>query len=381
MKVYEPREDSFLILRHIKKYSKGKVLDMGTGSGILAIEAAKYADRVIAVDINRQALKAAEKNASEQKTSNIEFQYSDLFSNIKGTFDLIIFNPPYLPSEKEQDPSLDGGKKGYETIELFLNQVHEFLNQNGKILLLFSSLTKKTKVEEISTNNLFSLKLLDKQRIFFETLYVYLLEKSPILKKLNHVKKLSLYAKGKRGLVYTGIYKGKKVAVKIENPKSKAVGRIEIEGLFLGIVNKAGIGPKLIEAETDFIIMEFIGGDRILDYFQKSSKQKIRKCIEQIFDQLYTLDKMGINKEEMHHPIKHIIVVKDRAVLIDFERAAKREKTHNVTQFCQFLTNKKVSIILSEKEIVVNRKKIINAAKEYSKNQTKTKLNKILKIL
>jgi release factor glutamine methyltransferase len=56
IEIYEPREDTFPILKEIRHFAAGNVLDMGTGSGVLAIEAAKRADAVIGVDINPDAL-------------------------------------------------------------------------------------------------------------------------------------------------------------------------------------------------------------------------------------------------------------------------------------------------------------------------------------
>src|SRR3989338_8989568 len=93
--LYEPGDDSFLIISFIKKYAKGSILDLGTGTGILAKEAMKYSSDVLAADINPKAV-------SYGKKQGIKAVKSDLFSNIKGKFDLIIFNPPYLPCQKKE---------------------------------------------------------------------------------------------------------------------------------------------------------------------------------------------------------------------------------------------------------------------------------------
>ncbi|MBC8500951.1 MAG: methyltransferase [DPANN group archaeon] len=170
--MYEPREDSFLLLKHIKKYAKSLVLDMGTGSGILAEEAAKYADKVLGVDINEKAIEYCKKKFNN--INNLRFRNSDLFSNIKEKFNLIIFNPPYLSSEpKAPDTALDGGKQGYEVIEQFLKKAKNYLKEKGVILLLFSSLSKKNKIDSILKEENYKYQEIDKEHIHFEELYVY----------------------------------------------------------------------------------------------------------------------------------------------------------------------------------------------------------------
>ncbi|HDM43810.1 MAG TPA: methyltransferase domain-containing protein, partial [Candidatus Woesearchaeota archaeon] len=163
--VYEPKEDSFLILKHIKNFAENKtVLDLGTGTGILAIEAAKYAKKVYAVDISKKALAVAKQNAKKANAKNITFLRSDLFSAFKQAkrkprFDLILFNPPYLPAQpsepKELALQIAGGKHGYELIERFFQDVSFFLDPDGVILLVFSTLTKKHKVDKIIEEHCF----------------------------------------------------------------------------------------------------------------------------------------------------------------------------------------------------------------------------------
>ena len=95
--VYEPAEDSFLLAEQVKKYAKGKVLDLGTGSGILAETALINTKEVLATDINEEAVKRL-------KQKGINARFSDLFSHITEKFNLIIFNPPYLPTERNEKP-------------------------------------------------------------------------------------------------------------------------------------------------------------------------------------------------------------------------------------------------------------------------------------
>ena len=169
--IYEPQEDSFLLSKYVEKYASGKVLDLGSGSGIQAESALMKTRDVLAVDINKEAVKLLKKK-------NINAKYSDLFSNVKGKFDLIIFNPPYLPEEKLEDSKTKlvttGGKHGYEILKRFFKDAKKFLNKNGKILIVFSSLTNKKKVDSLIKKYGFKSKLLEEKKIFFESLYVYL---------------------------------------------------------------------------------------------------------------------------------------------------------------------------------------------------------------
>ncbi|MFH1592074.1 MAG: HemK2/MTQ2 family protein methyltransferase [Candidatus Woesearchaeota archaeon] len=179
--IYEPNEDSYLLTEYVKKFAKGKVLDLGTGTGIQAETALKNTKNVLAADINKEAVEFCRKKG-------INTIQSDLFENIKEKFDLIIFNPPYLPQEREyagikmtskdfnyaNDISIVGGKKGHETIERFLNQAKNHLNKNGQILLSFSSLSGN--IEKCMKKYNYKFKKIAEKKVFFETLYVYLLE-------------------------------------------------------------------------------------------------------------------------------------------------------------------------------------------------------------
>ena len=102
---------------------------------------------------------------------------SDLFQNIKEKFDTIIFNPPYLPDQEPKDLALDGGKQGYELTEKFLKHAKTHINKNGTILLLFSSLTNKEKINDILKTNNYTFKEVDQLKLDFEELYIYKINK------------------------------------------------------------------------------------------------------------------------------------------------------------------------------------------------------------
>lgn len=173
--IYFPAEDSFLmseILRKIipkmlKKDRNLKFLEIGCGSGIqlqTAFEAGIKKENILGADINVNAV-------NNCKKLDFNCVSSDLFSNIKGEYNLIVFNPPYLPEDKKEPKSsriaTTGGKKGGEIINKFLKQAKEHLAENGKIILLFSSLTKGMDFTG------YNVKILKTKKIFFEKLYIF----------------------------------------------------------------------------------------------------------------------------------------------------------------------------------------------------------------
>lgn len=173
--IYEPREDSYLLEKQVQKYSKNKkVLDIGSGSGIQALSALRNrAKSVLSSDINPQAVKYL-------KSINLKAVKSNLFSNIKEKFDLIIFNPPYLPYDlsesKESSLATSGGKNGDEIILRFLLQAKKHLNKSGKILLLISSLTPREAIKKLLKKLKFKSRVLDSNKLFMETLEVWKIE-------------------------------------------------------------------------------------------------------------------------------------------------------------------------------------------------------------
>lgn len=180
MKVYSPAEDSFLLSQCLEDYfedidkkelSKIVFLDMGAGSGIQAEKASEFLSKenIICVDINEDAVKLVKK-------LGFHAIKSDLFSSpeLKGKkFDVIAFNPPYLP-EDEYDKEIDttGGEKGDEIPLAFLYAAKNYLSKKGIIFLLVSSLTPRNKLEKAISDN-YNKEVVGKKKLFFEELEVW----------------------------------------------------------------------------------------------------------------------------------------------------------------------------------------------------------------
>lgn len=167
--IYEPQEDSYLLNKYVKKLVYGRVLDMGTGSGIQAIAARENTKYVVAVDIDLEAV-------AYTRNNGLLTVQSDLFTHVNGKFDWIIFNPPYLPEDTaepyESKRATTGGEKGSEILKRFLREAKKYLVTDGKILLVISSLTGDPK--DIFCEYKYT--LLEEEAFFFERIRVYLLQ-------------------------------------------------------------------------------------------------------------------------------------------------------------------------------------------------------------
>ncbi|MEM5804592.1 MAG: methyltransferase [Candidatus Aenigmatarchaeota archaeon] len=143
--VYEPAEDSVLAADYLAGLRPKKALDMGSGSGILAIVLAKNGADVTAVDIDPLAVEATARNA-EANGVKVKVAESDLFRNVKGKFDLIVFNAPYIREKRGEGNKAWAGGEGLEIIRRFIAGAPKHLEKGGYIMLVISSLTGQDEV-------------------------------------------------------------------------------------------------------------------------------------------------------------------------------------------------------------------------------------------
>jgi len=207
-KVYYPSQDTFLLIDYFKKkinetYFDGiklneieNILDLGTGTGIIAIffqmiksQNQNFNPMIFASDILEEAIKCAKKNEMLNNFKNqIIFLQSDLFKNfpdqLKSSFNIIIFNPPYLPSSEyikngknKQliDYSWDGGLKGFEILIQFLKKAKEFLNLEKEHYIYCLS-SSRTKIHDV-IKNIIELRyyndIIEKKHFFFEDIFLH----------------------------------------------------------------------------------------------------------------------------------------------------------------------------------------------------------------
>lgn len=173
--VYMPAEDSYLLADNLQVKPGDSVLEIGTGSGIVAMYASKITDKITVTDINFDAVKLAEDNFKANNIENIEVLFGNLFEPVKNRkFDVILFNTPYLPTDEGDiiDDNLnyafDGGLNGRKVIDLFLDEVKNHLNPKGIVQLIQSSLSDNDKTLSRLDELGFIAEIAESEHFFFE---------------------------------------------------------------------------------------------------------------------------------------------------------------------------------------------------------------------
>ncbi len=154
-RVYLPREDTFLLLPYANPPSGSRLLEVGAGSGLLSMTAARAGARVVATDRNPAALRALRARALAESL-DVEVVRTDLARGL-GRFDRVLANPPYLPTRPEQrdpDPwvnlALDGGPDGTAFLDRLMRALPDHLAPGAEAFVLVSSLQAAGRLRAIA---------------------------------------------------------------------------------------------------------------------------------------------------------------------------------------------------------------------------------------
>ncbi len=173
--VYPPCDDSILLIRALKVEPGMRILEVGCGSGIVSIHAAKEGARVTSVDINPKAVELTKKNAAKMEAPIDAVFLSDLFENVEGKFDRILFNLPYLPVEEGEVEGMiskawAGGPDGMGPFPRLVEECPRYLNPGGKLVVVVSSLMDQDKLKSVIGDR--PVRMLATESYFFEKLEV-----------------------------------------------------------------------------------------------------------------------------------------------------------------------------------------------------------------
>jgi release factor glutamine methyltransferase len=162
--VFQPPSDSYMLADQLRRERLGpgvSVLDLGTGSGHLAVVAALTGASVVAVDVSRRAMLSVRLNALLNGV-RVTALRGDLFAAVAGRrFDVIVSNPPYLPHPDEQLPrhglarAIDAGPRGRAFLDRICAQAADHLTPRGVLLLVHSSVCgERETIEALAAHGL-----------------------------------------------------------------------------------------------------------------------------------------------------------------------------------------------------------------------------------
>jgi release factor glutamine methyltransferase len=180
--IYAPAEDSQLLLECVKKYKGNRALEIGVGSCIITEALLKQFSLVAGSDIDVESLRFC-----KQRGLDAHLACCDAASAFRGEFDLIVSNPPYLPSQINRDKNLEtspvarsarpdiaveGGLKGIELTLHFIKSALPLLKQDGAILIVVSSHADLSALASELHGLDLSSKIVVEKKLFFEEIAV-----------------------------------------------------------------------------------------------------------------------------------------------------------------------------------------------------------------
>ena len=220
-------------------------------------------------------------------------------------------------------------------------------------------------------------------------------KKSEVKKRLNELKKIGvthvsftgplqiekchILGKGYVGMVVLAKKNNEIVALKIRRIDSPRKN-MSNEAKLLQIVNKLDIGPKFIKNSKNFLVMEYIDGEKIIDWAKKTEtkSQEVRSVLNNVLRECYLLDDTGLDHGELSTIDKHVIVGKNKNTIIDFESSSTNRKPSNVTGATQgILIGTGLAKIIQKKIKLPPKETIINLIRQYKKNPNLENFEKI----
>ena len=209
--------------------------------------------------------------------------------------------------------------------------------------------------------------------------------KSILLTGPTTLGKLAILGKGYVGVVVLAKKGNKQVALKIRRTDSQRKD-MKNESILLKLVNSVDVGPKMFAVSKNFLVMEYIEGEKISNWVNLlkgvGSAKKLKFTIKKILQDCYKLDRLGFDHGELSNVSKHVIVGKTKSTLIDFESSSTKRRPSNVTSITQaFFVGS--GIARRTQKIYKNppKEKIINALKQYKQEKSQENFEQLLKIL
>ena len=188
---------------------------------------------------------------------------------------------------------------------------------------------------------------------------------------------LEILGKGYVGVVVLVKRGNKEVALKIRRTDSQREN-MKNESILLKLVNSVNVGPKIIDVSKNFLVMEYIEGEKFSDWIDmlkgSGSVKQLKSTIKNVLEDCYRLDQIGFDHGELSNISKHVIVGKNKVTIIDFESSSTKRRPSNITSITQafFIGS---GIAKQAQKIYKNssKEKIIDALKSYKQEKNTRK--------
>jgi putative serine/threonine protein kinase len=189
--------------------------------------------------------------------------------------------------------------------------------------------------------------------------------------------------KGFVGIVVIAHLGGQRAALKIRRVDAGRIG-LEHEAQMLAKANAVQVGPGLIGVSRNFLLMQLVDGDLVPNWLDAHKKvEHVRGVLNEVLEQCWRLDSIGLDHGELSKAPKHIIIDKQhKPFLVDFETASVDRKPANVTSVCQFLFTSGGAVARAVAEVLgeINREEAINALRLYKNERTRENFNRVLQV-
>ena len=152
------------------------------------------------------------------------------------------------------------------------------------------------------------------------------------------------------------------------------------------IRDRVNVGPRIIDVSKNFLVTEYVEGDKFIDWIQMlkgtGSVKKLKTTIKNILEDCFRLDQIEFDHGELSNISKHVIVGKNKATLIDFESSSTKRRPSNVTSITQaFFIGSGIAKQIQKIYKNSSKEKIILALKNYKQEKTRENFENLLKIL
>jgi len=189
--------------------------------------------------------------------------------------------------------------------------------------------------------------------------------------------------KGCVGIVVAAHTDRGKVALKVRRVDADRAG-MQREAEMLRRANALEVGPTLLDATENFLLMEFVGGKLLPQWIEtlggRGTKSRIRRVLRSVLEQCWRLDEAGLDHGELSRAPKHVVIdTHDRPYLVDFETASVNRRVSNVTSVCQyFFIGSQTAKMMKRKLGEVDKEGLINTLRNYKQGRTRESFEKIL---